>query len=68
MQKRMIEFVRALRAAGIRVSLAESQDAMFAVDHGGVRDQSTFKSSMKAALVKNQRDQPIFDYFFPLFF
>lgn len=68
MQKRMIEFVRALRAAGIRVSLAESQDAMFAVDHSGVRDQATFKSSMKATLVKNQRDQPIFDYFFPLFF
>ena len=68
MQNRMIEFVRALRAAGIRVSLAESQDAMFAVDHSGVRDQATFKSSMKATLVKNQRDHPIFDYFFPLFF
>ena len=23
---------------------------------------------MKATLVKNQRDQPVFDYFFPLFF
>ncbi len=68
MQNRMIEFVRALRAAGIRVSLAESQDAMFAVDHSGVRDQGAFKNSMKATLVKNQRDQPIFDYFFPLFF
>lgn len=68
MQKRMIEFVRALRAAGVRVSLAESQDAMFAVDHSGVRDQATFKSSMKATLVKNHRDQPIFDYFYPLFF
>ena len=68
MQNRMIEFVRALRAAGVRVSLAESQDAMFAVEHSGVREQATFKSSMKATLVKNQRDQPIFDYFFPLFF
>ena len=68
MQKRMIEFIRALRAAGVRVSLAESQDAMFAVDHSGVGEQATFKSSMKATLVKNQRDQPIFDYFFPLFF
>lgn len=68
MQNRMIEFVRALRAAGLRVSLAESQDAMFAVDHSGVRNQATFKSSMKATLVKNHRDQPIFDYFFPLFF
>ncbi len=68
MQKRMIEFIRALRAAGLRVSLAESQDAMFAVDHTGVVNQETFKSTMKATLVKNQRDQPVFDYFFPLFF
>ncbi len=68
MQKRMIEFIRALRAAGLRVSLAESQDAMFAVDQAGVENRATFKSTMKATLVKNQRDQPVFEYFFPLFF
>ena len=68
MQKRMIEFIRALRAAGIRVSLAESQDAMFGVDETGVRDAAAFKHTMKATLVKNHRDQPVFDYFFPLFF
>ena len=53
MQKRMIEFIRALRAAGVRISLAESQDAMFGVDHTGVIDVATFKSTMKATLVKN---------------
>ena len=68
MQKRMIDFIRALRAAGVRVSLAESQDAMFGVDTTGVRDGAAFKSTMKATLVKNHRDQPLFDYFFPLFF
>ena len=68
MQKRMIDFIRALRAAGVRISLAESQDAMFGVDETGVRNADTFKSTMKATLVKNQRDQPIFDTFFPLFF
>ena len=68
MQKRMVEFIRALRAAGLRVSLAESQDAMFAVDETGVGRQAAFKNSMKATLVKNQRDQPVFEYFFPLFF
>ena len=68
MQKRMVEFIRALRASGLRVSLAESQDAMFAVDETGVGRQAAFKSSMKATLVKNQRDQPVFEYFFPLFF
>ena len=68
MQKRMIEFIRALRAAGVRISLAESQDAMFGVDHTGVRDAAAFKSTMKSTLVKDRRDQPVFDYFFPLFF
>jgi len=68
MQKRMIDFIRALRAAGVRISLAESQDAMFGVDEAGARDVNIFKNTMKATLVKNQRDQPLFDYFFPLFF
>ncbi len=68
MQKRMIEFIRALRAAGLRISLAESQDAMFGVDQAGARQAETFKSVLKAALVKSHRDQPLFDYFFPLFF
>ena len=63
MQKRMIDFIRALRAAGVRFSLAESQDAMFGVDETGVRHADTFKSTMKATLVKNQRDQPVFEYF-----
>ena len=68
MQRRMIEFIRALRAAGVRISLAESQDAMFGVDQTGVGDSAAFKSTMKATLVKNHRHQPVFDYFFPLFF
>lgn len=68
MQTRTIEFIRALRAAGIRISLAESQDAMFGIDHTGVRDVETFKSTLKATLVKEHNDQPTFDYFFPLFF
>lgn len=68
MEQRMVEFVRALRASGVRISLAESQDAMFAIDHIGVYDQDHFKSSLKATLVKEARDQYIFDYFYPLFF
>lgn len=68
MQKRMVEFIRALRAAGLRISLAESQDAMFGVDYAGVKDAAAFKNTMKAALVKNRKDQPTFEYFFPLFF
>jgi uncharacterized protein with von Willebrand factor type A (vWA) domain len=68
MDQRMVDFIRALRAAGVRISLAESQDAMFAVDHVGAYNRDYFRSTLRATLVKENRDQPIFDYFFPLFF
>ncbi|MEM9952176.1 MAG: VWA domain-containing protein [Chloroflexota bacterium] len=64
----MVEFIRALRAAGIRISISESQDAMFGVNEVGITDFDHFKDTMKATLVKEHRDQPTFDYFFPLFF
>ena len=36
MDQRMVEFIRALRAAGIRISISESQDAMFGVNEIGI--------------------------------
>jgi uncharacterized protein len=68
MDKRMVQFIRALRAAGIRISLAESQDAMYAVDAVGATNKDFFRSTLRATLVKEARDQGTFDYFFPLFF
>ena len=53
---------------GVRVSLAESQDAMRAVEHMGVMDRETFRISLKTTLVKEASDGPIFDRLFPLFF
>ena len=49
MQQRMVEFIRALRAVGVRISLSESQDAMFGVDVAGVRDNSAFKSALMSS-------------------
>lgn len=68
MDKRMVDFIRALRAAGVRISLAESQDAMYGVDIIGVTQRSQFGAALKTTLVKEARDQQTFDYFFPLFF
>src|SRR5690606_16248987 len=64
----MVEFVRALRAAGVRISLAESQDAMYGVEIVGATNRDFFKNALKTTLVKECRDQATFDYFFPLFF
>ena len=68
MDKRMVEFIRALRAAGVRISLAESQDAVYGVDEVGLDNQTHFKSTLKSTLVKEAHDHQIFDYFYPLFF
>ncbi|MBL8164323.1 MAG: VWA domain-containing protein [Anaerolineae bacterium] len=68
MDRRMVQFIRALRAAGIRISLAESQDAMYGIETVGASNRDQFRSALKATLVKEGRDQSTFDYFFPLFF
>ncbi len=68
MDKRMVDFIRALRAAGVRISLAESIDAMHGVDEIGVNDKEQFRAAMKTTLVKESKDHGKFEYFFPLFF
>ncbi|MBK8030654.1 MAG: VWA domain-containing protein [Anaerolineae bacterium] len=68
MNKRMVEFIRALRAAGVRISLAESLDAMHGVDAVGLDTKDQFRSALKTTLVKEARDTEKFDYYFPLFF
>ncbi len=68
MDKRMVDFVRVLRAAGVRISLAESMDAMNGVEAVGIQSRDVFRSALKTTLVKESRDQQTFDYYFPLFF
>lgn len=68
MDKRMVDFIRALRAAGVRISLAESIDAMHGVEEVGVNERESFRAAMKSTLVKEAKDHEKFDYFFPLFF
>ena len=68
MDNRVVEFVRGLRAAGVRVSLAESMDAMRAMGVLGVQDKALFRESLRATLVKESADHPVFDELFPLYF
>lgn len=68
MDKRIVEFIRTLRAAGVRISVAESGDAMRAVDAIGIFQRGEFQSALRTTLVKEAADLPTFDYFFPLFF
>jgi hypothetical protein len=68
MDQRVVEFITALRSAGVRVSLAESADAMRAIDAVGVLDRDTFKSALRATLIKEPADVASFDQYFPLYF
>lgn len=68
MDKRLVEFIRTLRAAGVRISIAETNDAMHATDAVGVGERDLFATALRATLVKESGDLPTFDYFFPLFF
>jgi uncharacterized protein with von Willebrand factor type A (vWA) domain len=68
MDDRVVQFIAGLRAAGVRVSLAESQDAFRAVEHMGVMDREHFRAALRTTLVKERSDQPLFDKLFPLFF
>lgn len=68
MEDRIVAFIQALRAAGVRVSLAESADGMRAIDTLGIQDRELFKAALRTTLVKEQADFPTFDQLFAVFF
>ena len=68
MENRILQLIAALRASDVRVSLAESAEAFSAVDLMGIQDREQFRLSLRATLIKDLRNLPIFDKLFPLFF
>lgn len=68
MDDRIIEFVRGLRAAGVRVSVAESVDALHATEILGVLDKNLFRESLRVTLIKESDDFAAFNELFPLYF
>ncbi len=68
MESRILQLISALRASGVRVSLAESSEAFSAVDLMGIQDREHFRLSLRSTLIKDVRDLPVFDKLFPLFF
>jgi uncharacterized protein with von Willebrand factor type A (vWA) domain len=68
METRILQLIAALRASGVRVSLAESAEAFSAVDLMGIQSREHFRLSLRATLIKDLKDLPVFDKLFPLFF
>jgi uncharacterized protein len=68
MEERIIKFIAALRGAGVRISLAESTDAFYAIDNLGIKNRELFRLSLQSTLVKDMSSLPIFEEMFPIFF
>jgi len=67
LRDRLVSFIAALRAAGVRISVAESIDAMNAVAAVGL-ERARMHEALAAALIKDEADRAIFDESFNRFF
>jgi uncharacterized protein len=65
---RHIDFLEALRGAGLPVSLAEDLDAVAALSALPWHDRGTVRAGYAATLVKKQAQRPTFDALFDLYF
>ena len=68
MEERITRFIAALRASGVRVSVAESQDAWQAIEYLGVQSRDAFRLSLRSTLVKDADSLPVFEELFPQYF
>jgi uncharacterized protein len=64
---RLLAFIAELRAAGIRISVAESIDAMNAVAAAGL-ERVPMREALAASLIKEEADREVFDGAFERFF
>jgi hypothetical protein len=64
----ILEFVNALRASGLRVTLSESVDCFRAMGILGLESKPAFKVALRSTLVKRTIDIPVFDKLFDLYF
>ncbi|MBI3948053.1 MAG: VWA domain-containing protein [Armatimonadetes bacterium] len=68
MTGQIVQFVRALRAAGVRVSVAEALDACECLRHVDMEDRAEFRLALRASLAKDSRDFEAFDLLFEEYF
>ncbi|QDR81009.1 vWA domain-containing protein [Sporomusa termitida] len=64
----LVGFVQILRQLGVRVSIAETIDAVDSLTVIEQFDRDVFRAALKSTLIKNSEDQAAFDQAFNLFF
>jgi uncharacterized protein len=69
MENALHRFVRLLRWRGVRVSIPETLDAMACAGQPGMmRDREQLRAALRVALIKDRRDEDVFDEIFDQFF
>lgn len=67
LREELLRFIDRLRSAGVRISVAETLDAMNAVALSGI-EMARMREALSATLVKDEFERPIFDELFTAFF
>jgi uncharacterized protein len=64
----LLDFIRALRQSGVRISVAETMDAVNAAKFTGYADREILRNTLGATLAKSRREEEIFETCFDRFF
>jgi uncharacterized protein with von Willebrand factor type A (vWA) domain len=68
MEDKLVEFANLLRQNGVRVSLAETLDAVAAAEVSGLSDRESFRSALRATMIKRSSELPVFEQLFEVYF
>ena len=67
LRDQLLRFIDRLRGAGVRISIAETLDAMRAIAAAGL-ERTPMREALAATLIKDEDDRHIFDEMFAQFF
>jgi uncharacterized protein with von Willebrand factor type A (vWA) domain len=68
MDDRIVQFIAGLRGAGVRISIAESEDALLAAQLVDATNRQGFETALRTTLIKEHHDEATFARLFPMFF
>src|SRR6202023_3585118 len=68
MEDKLVEFANLLRQNGIRVSLAETLDAVAASEVTGLGERELFRSALRSTMIKRASELPVFEELFDVYF
>jgi len=68
MEDKLVEFANLLRQNGVRVSLAETLDAISASEVTGLNERELFRSALRSTMIKRSHEIPVFEELFDVYF